>query len=101
MARNLKSVSHEHLLLNVAAEYIRCRWRARTRARRASRRQRRVPDALPTLLPHDRAHATAHGGFATKARSRTRRCTSRWEFGADGRKEVPGLWIEQTEGAKF
>ena len=38
---------------------------------------------------------------ATRAWSRTRPSMSRWRSTADGDKDVLGLWIEQSEGAKF
>ena len=38
---------------------------------------------------------------ATRASCATRRSTSRSGVSADGTKEILGLWIEQTEGAKF
>ena len=37
--------------------------------------------------------------FAMKAQSRTRRCT--WPSARSEHKEVLGIWIEQTEGAKY
>lgn len=39
--------------------------------------------------------------FATRGWSKTRRSMSRWPTMPDGEKDVLGLWIEQTEGAKF